>query len=412
MTANLTDIGLQLTPGTPTEITFAPQTTPPAVANTVVLIGHQGATGGAFAGSASGADYVPIQMVNVADPIAASAEASGYFGNGSELAKMVVAAVKANQLTGTTFPPIIAVPLDSTDTAWGTGANNGALGAIDKLPGVAYVAGPYDANDQITANPLLAETNAMSLPQRVDNGQFGTIAIETNQSVQSPGGLFKYNTPYGCFQWFRNTVAQISNGEVSASIAAQLAANAVPFNPVKNLVVPNLPQPNVALYPNDPISVGGGMESEVALQAGWSPLRVLPNGSVAQLRARTLRITLVDGVTPVTAYYDVMDFNVLFYWRQTLVTRYNQPDFSNAKASQGPGGTGQRLLGEVIRLAGDFEDNGMFQGVAAAAKAFKVQRNQVDRSRFDVLTPVDVIPILAVIATNIQATTAFDTITV
>jgi phage tail sheath gpL-like len=279
---------------------------------------------------------------------------------------------------------------------------------VDKLPGIAYVVSPFDANTQSLMNPLLAETTAMSLPQRVDNGQYGTIAIAANQSATTFSSLTKYNTPYGSFQWLRNSAPTQLNGEIAASVAAQLAANAVPFNPVKNLVIPNIVAPSQA----DQITVGAGMDSEGALAAGWSPLRLLSTGSVAQLRARTLRIFLADGVTPVTDYFDVMDFNVLFYWRQTLVTRYNQPDFANAKASQGPGSTGQLLLSEVIRLGFLFQTNGMFQGMDQAAKSFLVQRNATDRSRFDVLTPVDVIPILAVIATNIQATAAYDTITV
>jgi phage tail sheath gpL-like len=393
----LTDIGSQLTPGNPTEITFAPQTTPPSVVNGVVLIGHQSAS----AGSASGANYVPIQIQNVANVNAASGEANGYFGAGSELAKMVIAAVAANALNGTTFPPLFAIPLASSDTGWGQ-----ALVALDKMPGVAYVAGCYDANTTTNSNTLLAEATIMSTPQRVDAGQFGTIAVLANQSVTVASNLYKYNTPYGSFQWFRNTAPTQLNGEIAASVAAQLAANLPPFNPVKNSVLPNIIPSTVA---SDPIQVGGGLESEIALQAGWSPLRTLPNGTVAQLRARTLRIFLADNVTPVTAYFDVMDFNVLFYWRQTIVTRFSQVDFSNVKNSQG---TEQHALAELIRLGQLFETNGMFQGMSLAAKDFKVQQNLTDRSRMDVLTPVDVIPILAVIATNIQATTAYDTITV
>jgi phage tail sheath gpL-like len=54
----------------------------------------------------------------------------------------------------------------------------------------------------------------------------------------------------------------------------------------------------------------------------------------------------------------------------------------------------------------------MFQNVTALAKLFIVERNISDRTRFDVFTPVNVIPGLMVVATNIQATTLGDNITV
>jgi phage tail sheath gpL-like len=53
----------------------------------------------------------------------------------------------------------------------------------------------------------------------------------------------------------------------------------------------------------------------------------------------------------------------------------------------------------------------MFQAVTQLASMFVVQRNASDRSRFDVQTPVNVIPGLHVIATQIAAGTLYDTLT-
>lgn len=395
----LTSIGSQLTPGDPSEITFAAAQGLPSDNQKLILVGHLGAS--APTGTLP---YQVIQMANVADPVAASGEAAGYFGAGSELAAMVVAAVKANQ-AGSTFPAIKCVPLALSDTDWGQ-----ALTMIDRIPG-EYVVSPYDATNQTLMNLLLAQTKAMSSAQRVDNGQYGTLAVAVNRSVVNPTSLFKYDTAFGSFHWLRDTGAGLqapvlSLGELAASVAAQLAANAVPYNPVRNLVLPNVLAPAKM---TDWISVGAGMESEACLQQGWSPLRVLPNGSVAHVRAVTLRRTTGDGVTAVTSYFDVMDFNVLFFWRKTITTRFGQPDVTQVKAS---GGEASLLLSEVIRLAQLFQTQGMFQAVDTLAKLFKVERNASDRSRFDVFTPVNVIPILAVVASNIQATTVGDTLSV
>lgn len=396
----LTSIGSQLTPGTPAEVTLAGALGLPSGNQQLILIGHQSATGG----SASGANYVAKTINNVQDPVAASGEAAGLFGAGSELAAMVVAAVKVNQ-GGGTFPPIIAIPLASTDVDHGQ-----ALLAADKLNTGAscnYLVSCYDGNTQTLANALIAEAKAMSGAQRVEMGQFGCIAVMANRTVTDPSTLFKYDSPYGSFCWLRDTSSPAQFlGEVAAAHGAVLAAQSIPYNPVKNIQMANVTTPSKV---SDWITVGAGAESETALGQGWCPLRVLPNGIVAEVRSVTLRRTTGDGVTVVNGYFDVQDFIVLYFWRKTICTRFNQPDFTNTKASPD---TIKLALSEVIRLANLFQDQGMFQAVETLAKQFVVQRNVSDRSRIDVFTPVNVIPVLAVIATNIQGSTLGDTITV
>ena len=158
----------------------------------------------------------------------------------------------------------------------------------------------------------------------------------------------------------------------------------------------------------DWITVGAGLESESALNRGWTPLRVKPNEDVAFVRTVTTRIT-INGSTPATAYYDVQDFQVLYYWRKTLWTRFNQPDFSNVKASVQKA---RDVKSEAIRLANVFEDQNMFQAVNQLAKQFVVERSETDRHRFDLFTPVNVIPGLHVIATQISAGVQFDSFTI
>ena len=70
------------------------------------------------------------------------------------------------------------------------------------------------------------------------------------------------------------------------------------------------------------------------------------------------------------------------------------------------------MKSEAIRLANLFEDQEMFQAVAQLSKQFVVERSTSDRHRFDVLTPVNVIPGLHVIATNIEAGTQFDALSI
>jgi phage tail sheath gpL-like len=402
----LTTIGLQKTPGRPIQLTFAPNQGLPSNVQQLVLIGHMGASGSSSASgsmSATGA-YIPYIVSNVGSASAASGEVSPLFGNGSELAKMVVAAVNANS-GGSAFPPITVIPLLSTDAGFGS-----AFTALNRIE-AEIIASCYDGNSATPTNALIAQLQAMSGPQNVENQQFGTVGVVGNYSVTNAGSLPQYDTGaqsgWLCAVWKRDSAPIRTVGELAAAAAASLAANQVPFNPVDNIVITGEPA-QAAL--TDQIQVGAGYESETALNRGWSPLRTQANGNVAWIRSILTRLT-IDGTTPISddAYVDVQDFQVLVFWRKTLWIRLNQPDLKQVKASLN---TAQNLMGELLRLARVFEDQGMFQSVAQLAKSFAIERNPSDRSRFDVLTPVNVIPGLHCVAVNVQASTNFDSFSV
>lgn len=393
----LTSIGSQKTPGRPIEITFAAETGTPSAVQEVLLIGHKDAASG------SATVYEVVDISNVSDEEAATTEANSKFGEGSELALMVIAAVKANA-GRSTFPSLKACPLASSDTDFGTA--DIALTNVKRVK-AEFVVSPYDADDVTLRDALADACEAMSGAQRVQNNQFGSIGVAANRDVSDPASLLAPDTQYLSLVWMPDSgTPDYSLGELAAAYAAVVAGNGVPFNPTDNAVIGGVDAPADS---TEWITVGGGLESETALEKGWTPLRVLPNGDVAIVRAVTTRITTGDGVTAVSAYYDVQDFQVLYYWRKTLFTRFNQSDFSSQKASVE---TAKNIKSEVIRLAQAFEDQNMFQSVSELAKSFVVERNASDRNRFDVFTPVNVIPGLHVIATNVNATTEFDAVTV
>ncbi len=415
----LTNIGFQKTPARPTEITFGANTNLPNPNQTLGLIGHMGPTGGtAVSGVASGSavPYSVVPMSNVADPVAGATEANAKFGEGSELAKMFIAAIQANFAIGASnFPMITCVPLAQDDADFGplnvAGVQKG-LAAADKFE-CEFLVSPYDGaidpsvvNNPLT-NALIQQSQAMSGATRVQNGQYGTVAIAANQSVTDPSTLPKYDSQYFSGEWFRDSgVPEYSLGEQAAAYAAILGAVAIPFNPVDNNVIGGVDAP---VNMDDWITVGAGLESEAALNRGWVPIRVLPNGNVAIVRSVTSRLTNGDGITQVLSYYDVQDFQVLYFFRKAIVARFNQTDFTNQKASAAEATLARN---EIIRLASAFEDQNMFQAVEQLAPQIKVERNAVDRSRFDVFVPVNVVPGLHIIATNVQATTEFDVLTV
>lgn len=394
----LTTIGDQKTPGRPIQLTFAPNTGLPSNVQVLEVFGHMGASGTGASGSQSATGgYVPYVVSNVADPTAASGELAPLYGAGSELVKMVVAAVQANS-GGTTFPAITVIPLYSSDT----GFPAAALAASSKIPG-NFLVSPYDS-ESVNMATLNTQAQSLSGPQNVENNQFGCFAVGATQGIIST--LTKKDTQNFIGVYLRDSAVSKPRliGELAAMGAAVLAGNAIPFNPVDNVQIQNLAAP---ASQSDWITVGAGLESESILNLGYTPLRVQADGTVRFVRSVTGRLTL-DGVTPVNAYFDVQDFQVLYYWRKTLWTRLNQPDLKQVKASQN---TGKLILSEIIRLANLFQDQNMFQQVQKLAPLFQLERSATDRSRFDVFTPVNVIPGLHVVAVNVNAGTLFDSFT-
>lgn len=399
----ITSIGDQKTPGRPVEITFAAETGTPSANQEVLLIGRKDAISG------SESPYSSVVINNVADIDAATEEANEKFGEGSELALMVIAAVRANAAEGrSNFPALKAIPLASTDNDYGPADE--AITAAKRLK-AEFIATPFDGQDETLRNQIRDAAAEMSGAQRVHNNQFGTMAVIFNRSEEDPGDLDQLDSQFLAPVALRDTgvsgdAPAYSIAEVAAAYAAVLAGGVAPFNPNDDRVIGGLAAPALQ---EDWYTVGAGLETETILNKGWTPLKVLPNGKVAIVRARTARTKQPNGVTDVTAYFDVEDFQVLYFWRKTIFTRLTQPDLVNVKASAQ---TASLIKAELIRLAKLFETQGMFQSVDQLAKLFIVQRSTSDRSRFDVKTPVNVIPGLHVVATNIEATTQFDTITV
>jgi len=392
----LTSLPNQKTPARPVEITFAAETGTPSSNQELLLIGHA-------ASGATGINTV-ISISNSGDLTAASGECATKFGQGSELQKMVLAAVRANQVTGR-FVAIKAVPLESTET--GFGAGDAALTAIDRVK-AEFVVSPYDGQDSALRDKLKATVAAMSGPHRPANNQYGSFGVVFNRAQSDPSLLDQFDTQYIIGLWLYDSGSPTySIGEMAAAAAAVMCGNNAPFMPLDDVTINGIAAPAAQ---EDWPTVGFGLESEAALNKGWTPLRVKPNEEVSFVRSVTGRISADgSGVPVVTAYYDVQDFQVLFYWRKTVFTRLSQPDFKQRKASVE---TAREIKAELIRLAVAFEDQQMFQAVSQLGKQFQVERATSDRHTFDVKTPVNVIPGLHVIRSNIEATTQFDELSI
>lgn len=191
---------------------------------------------------------------------------------------------------------------------------------------------------------------------------------------------------------------------VAAAHAGGMAGSAFPYVPMQNVVCGGLIPPKKT---SDWIQVDPAGSSETALVAGLSPLFVQPGNTVGFLRTRTTWV--LNGTTPVTAYFDWQDLVVMNDFRENVYLITQNPPFNN-----NPGGTkasqpiAALLKDEILREAQFFEDQGAFQAVQSLADQFLVEPSQTSRGRFDFKIPVNVLPGLYVIAGNIQGVTSFD----
>lgn len=402
--AIITSIGDARTPATPVETTFAADTGQPVANHSILLFGHRAASGG------TATTNVPQQISNAGDPVAAATECEGYFGgtagNDCEATKMVAAAINAN-LGGANegnMPPIWVVPLANGET--GFGSADVALTNALNIP-AEFIVSPYDGVSSGGLSPLATKIKTqaatMSGPTRTANNQFGTFGVVFNRSVVDPSTLPKPDSQYLVPVWERDTGSPAySIGEAAAACAAVMAANPAPYNPLDDVQIGSLPAPAAM---TDWISVGDAAESETALQKGWTPIYVQPSGTPAFVRTITSRLSVDGSGSPVVgSYYDVQDFMVLYFFRQTVFTRFKQPDFKKKNSAA----VIRRAKGELIRLAKTFEDQEMFQAVDQLAKKFVVQRTTTDRHAFECFVPVNVVPGLHRKKVNVQATTEGD----
>ena len=351
-----------------------------AADNVLVLIGMMAASG------SSATLNAPVSIDNYGDPVAAATECTAKFGANSQLGEMVLAAIAGvlySDLESKVFPPIVCIPLASTADA---AALTTALQANLNRP-MPYVALGFNATTTGVMTAIKNHVTAINANDRGDNGQFGTfafVATDVDTSVATPIGLAGA-TEGIIIPWLRDLQGSKANKvhQVAAAVAAVSAAMGVPYNPLDGTKIGNLVPPTASA---DYLTPGDAGTASLGLNAGLTPL-IVSNGGVLISRIITTKVTVTNVLD--AAYYDMQDWQVLYYLRKNAYSLAQQPRYKRAKASIQ---VLQSLKSELIKTCKDMESLGMLQYVDQLTSQFTVARVPSNRHAAVYSVPVNVIP--------------------
>lgn len=332
-----------------------------------------------------------------------------------EIALMVYKAVVATAANPIT--PVISIGLlKSSDTGFGpSGADVFFYADANSYQGIVI---PYEIADStdITTTYLrffeyISDVNS---PDEVENEHFGTFGIYGNVSTPATeantlpaDANSQFNV--GMYYPYDNTVEVIvqSAAEIASAAAAIVIATGIPYNSLDGVAIVGV-QPPTDLTTKVSTVGGTASVSDTVMNQGWTPITVNKDDQAAFVRTITSLVTLPNSGAPVTAYFDVQDWQIVFYNRQVKFDEF-KAQFTNVKFSARIAG---RMKAVAVGIDKQFEGLGMFQGVSQAAPFYQVQQDPTNRSRAIVYTPIDIIPNLHSVFILLGLTTQFDQVPV
>jgi phage tail sheath gpL-like len=365
--------------------------------DSLVLIGNMAATG------STATALVPMIIDNFGDKVAAQVEVDAKFGAGSQLGEMVIAAIQGvaeSDLAERAFPKITCIPMISTSVSTDLAA---ALAANLTLP-MPYVVTPFPGTDTTGLNSLKAHLNSISADDRGRLGQFGSfgyMALDGLTAAATAAGLAAA-TEKVCMPWLRDGAVTKANKihAVSAAYAAVCASLGVPFLPLDGVKIGGIVAPAAQ---SDRHTPGDAGTEALGLSAGIVPLMSNLDGSISISRSLTTRRP--TAAIEETAYFDMQDWQVLYFFRKNCFAASSEETFRRAKASVTKA---KALNSRFLKIAKDLETLEMFQHVDLLAGEFVFARSLTNRSAFVFSAPANVIPGFHNKGVELIGTTKFD----
>lgn len=367
--------------------------------STLTLLGNVGSSAGtAVLG-------VPVFIQNYGDPALAQVECDALFGANAQLTEMVVAAIKGNLFTDLAtknFPKLQVIPMASGATSAGLAAVLAPLLSV----AMPFVALPYPATDAVALTAIKNHLTAINANDRGDSGQFGSfafLATDADVSTATPAGLSAASESI-VIPYLRDLATIKANKihAVASAYAAVCAGNGLPFLPINGAKIGGLVAPVSA---TDYLTAGDAGSISLSMDSGLAPMKISVGGDVQAVRSITTRRP-VSSVAEV-AYYDIQDWQVLYYLRKNCYVIASQPRYKQAKATTEKL---QALKSELIQICKSMEALQMLQHVDLFAGDFTVDRAPTNRNAALYRVPVNVVPILANLGIALVGTTKFDQI--
>lgn len=365
--------------------------------NTLVLVGRKAASG------ATAPVYVPYSVENPGDPVAALAELTPLFGATSPATQMAITAIKANSASGN-YVPLIIIPLASTDTSVEPGvAANLALAA-------PFVAFDFDGTVSQAVSDAKEYLQAISAGDRGSLGQFGSFGffgMIADLAIATPIGVAAASRNL-LFGWLPDSAGTPANtpAQIAAWTAALCAANGYPFMPLTDETGPGIVPPTLQ---SDWNTAGDSGTEALGLASGLISLMVGQDGAVHISRAVTSVRT--QSGTPDTEYFDLQDWQSLYYIVQDFFTLANQPRYKIAKRSMAKVNAlkSEEIAHLKLMEKGTDGTDGIVQGVDKSASAIQVQLPANNRSAAVLIIPADIVPGFYNKGLGLIGTDAYDT---
>lgn len=250
---------------------------------------------------------------------------------------MLSAAAGAAATSGATqgMPNIYFAYMPSTETAFGDGDLFEAV-----LGGSVYYSAlvmPYEITSTIDITTTYAAffTTVLALndPSQVNYQKYGTIGYWSTISVVADDipNLVMNDSQYSAGMYFPydNDVEAVYQypGQVAAAAVAYIITNPAPFLPLGKVEINGLVPP----------VVNAGLTyqlCESVLDKGYTPIFINQDGMPAFARTITGLTTYPNTSAPATQYYDIQNWQVIFFNKGVKGAILQSPQFTNKNFTQ------------------------------------------------------------------------------
>lgn len=296
-----------------------------------------------------------------------------------EVACMIFNALQASSgaaVNNAATPNIYFAMLKSTDTGFGPALSGVWSYVLSRPTWYTSILIPYEilTTDDITINYVDFFTAILTLnaPTNVNQQKYGTIGYWAVSSVDkdSISDLVMKDSQYfgGIYFPYDNTsniVTQLP-GQIVSSAITYVATNPPPYNTLDRVEINGL-------IPPDSVDEGISYDlGEDVLAKGYTPIFIDENKLPAFVRTITGLLTYPNTTDPANQYYDIQNWQVIIYNRETKGVILASDEFINQKFTAI---FSKNLRNKMIQVDKIFERASMIANVSVFQSQYTVTQD-------------------------------------